>query len=412
MGQENCQAPNQEVQLNQPNPESQTTAKPTIVLNNLRCLYTNADTLKNKMTELKLRLKQYKPHIIGINEVKPKNSRYKQKESEFKIDDIGEYDIFSQNIDKDKGRGIILYVHKHLEAKEVHMKTRYEESTFAKIKLNNKDNLLVGLIYRSDSGSAENNGNLRKLITEASSLGNSHLLLMGDFNYPDINWNSWSTKGDSPESDEYLLLENLRDNYLFQHVDRPTRWRGTDTPNLLDLILTSEDGMVSEVDYDSPLGKSDHCVLTFQFNCYAVIKERVKTVRCYDKANYEEISREISEIDWLEFLGNTNNINTIWNAFKTKLKTIEEKFIPSRKIRISMFKKPKIPIDDATSQLIRKKKSLSRRCTSSKDQEARKAYNKIRNQVKREMRKMSKKFERKLAQESKQNPKAVWRYIN
>ncbi len=199
---------------------------------------------------------------------------------------------------------------------------------------------------------------------------------------------------------------------MFQHVDRPTRWRGTDTPNLLDLILTSEDGMVGEVDYDSPLGKSDHCVLTFQFNCYAVVKERVKTVRCYDKANYEEISREISEIDWLECLGNTNNINTIWNAFKIKLKAIEEKFIPTRKIRISMFKKPKIPIDDATYQLIRKKKSLSRRCISSKDQEARKAYNKIRNQVKREMRKMSKKFERKLAQESKQNPKAVWRYIN
>ncbi len=142
MGQENRQAANQEVQLNQLNPDSQTTVKPTIVLNNLRCLYTNADTLKNKMTEFRCRLKQYKPHIIGINEVKPKNSRYKQKESEFKVDDVGDYDIFSQNIDNDQGRGMLLYIHKHLDAKEVKMETEFTENIFARIKLNKNDNLL------------------------------------------------------------------------------------------------------------------------------------------------------------------------------------------------------------------------------------------------------------------------------
>ncbi len=92
-----------------------------------------------------------KPHLIGVNEVKPKNSRYKQRESEFKIQDIGDYKIIS-NLEQDAGRGVILYIHNHLGVKEVKMKTQFEENVFAEIKLNNNDSLLVGLIYRSDSG--------------------------------------------------------------------------------------------------------------------------------------------------------------------------------------------------------------------------------------------------------------------
>ena len=138
------------------------------------------------------------------------------------------------------------------------MKTDFEENIFARIKLNKNGNLMVGLIYRSDSGSDSNNRKLRTLISEATNLGQSHVLLFGDFNYPDIDWINWSTKGDNTESGEYLLLENLRDSFLYQHVDRPTRWRGTDTPNLLDLTITLEDGMIGEIQYDSHIGKSDH----------------------------------------------------------------------------------------------------------------------------------------------------------
>jgi hypothetical protein len=69
------------------------------------------------------------------------------------------------------------------------MDTRYEECIFVKVKLNNQDNLLVGLAYRSPSGSgeSENNINLLKLINEATGSEFSHLLMMGDFNLPNID---------------------------------------------------------------------------------------------------------------------------------------------------------------------------------------------------------------------------------
>ena len=140
------------------------------VLNYLSCFYTNADQFRNKFNEFQTKMINYEPKIIGITEMKPKNSVYKLNPAEFSIDSEGNYNQFSVNIDNDIGRGMILYGHKSLNAKEVIMDTRYEEYIPVKVKLNNQDNLLVGLIYRSPSGSgeSENNANLLKLINEAT----------------------------------------------------------------------------------------------------------------------------------------------------------------------------------------------------------------------------------------------------
>ena len=42
----------------------------------MSCLYTTADCLTNKMSELKLHVKNSKPKILGITEVKPTKLRY------------------------------------------------------------------------------------------------------------------------------------------------------------------------------------------------------------------------------------------------------------------------------------------------------------------------------------------------
>ena len=59
----------------------------------IHCMYTNADQLSNKITELELRVQEHLPHIIGITEVKPKNSRYSMNEAEFSLEDSGNYKI-------------------------------------------------------------------------------------------------------------------------------------------------------------------------------------------------------------------------------------------------------------------------------------------------------------------------------
>ncbi len=235
---------------------------------------------------------------------------------------------------------------------------------------------------------------------------------MGDFNYPSLDWSTWRTRSDSTTSEEYLFIDNLQENCLFQHTDKPTRWRGTDEPHILDLLLTNEETMVNEVSYDSPLGKSDHCVLQFDYICYAEVETRSKVKKYYDQADYEKINEAISSIDWNAMLDQFGNINMMWNAFKSKIAHIEDQFIPKRTITISAKNRSRIPLDASTFAKIRKKNTLSRRYLQTKDPTIRQEYNRVRNQVKRDMRRLRKRFEKNLAKEARQNPKAIWRFIN
>ena len=59
---------------------------------------------------------------------------------------------------------------------------------------------------------------------------------------------------------EIDFINILRDFYLLQHASCPTRTRGSDTPHILDLVL-SNDSFIEEVQYLAPLGNSDHSVI-------------------------------------------------------------------------------------------------------------------------------------------------------
>ena len=57
------------------------------------------------------------------------------------------------------------------------------------------------------------------------------------------------------------FLTDVQDWFLFQHVNKPTRFRDDIIASLLDVILTNEEGMVASVDFCPGLGKSDHVLL-------------------------------------------------------------------------------------------------------------------------------------------------------
>ena len=73
-----------------------------------------------------------------------------------------------------------------------------------------------------------------------------------DFNYPNIKWDSESTESNTVED---KFIENIRDNFLFQHITMPTRGRLGNKSNIFELIFTNEESMIEDVTYESPLGK-------------------------------------------------------------------------------------------------------------------------------------------------------------
>ena len=77
-------------------------------------MYTNADSFLNKIDELKnvISIREKRPLIIAVTEVKPKNWRYAIALAEVKLDEG--YESFYCNLDNKEGRGVLLYVDKRL----------------------------------------------------------------------------------------------------------------------------------------------------------------------------------------------------------------------------------------------------------------------------------------------------------
>jgi len=81
-----------------------------VTRHNLICWYTNADTLTNKMAELRIRVRDAneKPHLILVTEVKPKNSRYQTTEAEI---DIASYVLHTTELNSKNGsKGTCIYI--------------------------------------------------------------------------------------------------------------------------------------------------------------------------------------------------------------------------------------------------------------------------------------------------------------
>ena len=140
----------------------------------IKCMYTNADQLKNKMNELTDRIKLEWPDLIAINEVKYKNTKdRKLKEGEFTIDmEIGnKYEVFSNNIEEDEGRGQIMYVDKMLKAEPITLTTKVTEILAIRITEGTNHAIIIALVYRSPSSSHRNNARIRKAIDEINNNG-------------------------------------------------------------------------------------------------------------------------------------------------------------------------------------------------------------------------------------------------
>ena len=75
-------------------------------------------------------------------------------------------------------------------------------------------------------------------------------------------------------------------------------------------MFTDENMQVSDMKYLSPLGKSDHSMVVFDFHCYIDYKEP-KTSFKYSIADYEKNRKDTSWIGWLDnFDSIASNENT------------------------------------------------------------------------------------------------------
>ena len=274
-----------------------------VSLNKLFCMYTNADYLSNKLNELKSVINSCDthPHLIGVCEIKPRNFRFIPSTKIL----LPGYSLFHFNVDTQNGRGVSLYISDILTAAPIVLCDEFCESVWVTIPLSGSDKLLIGCIYRRPTQQCDlNNARLCNMLLKASSMKDvSHVLIMGDFNPPLMNWSSWTCSNNSENSYDNTFIDCLRDSFFHQHVTIPTRSRYNQNPSILGLILTNEEGIISSLSHLSPLGKSYHSILTFNFHCY-IQHRRHDRMQCnYRKGDHSTMRAQLS-LDWNYILNN------------------------------------------------------------------------------------------------------------
>ena len=285
----------------------------------------------------------------------------------------------------------------------------FHECVWITVTLGTTHKVLLGCVYRSPSSSPANNRDLETMLRTVSDMKAKHLLIVGDFNFPAIDWQTCvATDSDGSESDQFT--ECLKDCYLTQHVDKPTRFRGTQKPSILDLILTNEEDVVSEIQYLAPVGNSDHCTLVFKYRCKVQESNSITKKYKYDKGDYAGMKDFFANIEWEDVLEG-KDVQESWDEFSSKLEEAMQKFIPTHTIGKQDRKtKRQSYMDKKGLSMVNRKNRSWQKYLESHDLRDYKEYCGTRNALRSYTRGLRRDFEERIANDVKENPKAFWKY--
>jgi len=229
------------------------------------------------------------------------------------------------------GGGVCMLVHNSFSVSAQMLPTRFETLEYVCIDiLSKKDHTRFLCVYRppnSDQLEAYTE-KLCDLITVVCSV-NYPVYVLGDFNYPDIDWNPVNAVTPCARA----FLDCLSINNLTQFVAAPTRGK-----NLLDLILSNIDEGVYDLHVEEPFLDSDHCSITFAVPGITRVRPQAKdsVLRDFHRADYDRINEYLCAVDWnFLFADCEDNVQKHWDMFLCVTRTAIEnpKYVPIRRRR-------------------------------------------------------------------------------
>jgi len=137
------------------NSSASTKVSPSMTMssNELKCFYTNANSLKGKMDELRHRTDSAKFDVVGITETWADSS---VTDAELSLEG---FDMFRVDREGSKGGGVLLYIREELGAVILDNLSEFREQVWCSLKLKSSS-LLLGLCYRSPNSDKNNNDSL------------------------------------------------------------------------------------------------------------------------------------------------------------------------------------------------------------------------------------------------------------
>jgi hypothetical protein len=364
----------------------------------------NCRSIKDKREEFQTAVHYLKPDIVCGTESWLKGIKPGQNPTNdaIKSSEIfpPEYDIY-RNDRGTLGGGVFIMIEKSITSIEKTEFITEGELQWVKIKMKNNKDLLIGSFYMPHR-EQKHLDELQKSLDLINQSNITNKIITGDFNCPDINWNTHTANG--PDRDiQQGLVDIMSANNFTQIHNKPTR-----EDNLLDLVFVSNPTLVKS-SINVP-GISDHDIIItdmdtkIQYN-----KTPARKCYIYNKANWGGINDDLDEL--ASIMESQNNqgktVQEMWNTFKTNLFRTMDANIPNKEIR----SKSNIPwIRKKHKKMIKHKQRLYNQAKKTKNW---KNYRQFQKECKRELRKAEWQYVNSNIMEglNNNNTKPFWKYV-
>ena len=165
----------------------------------IKFVFMNAQSIVNKIDLLQTQVCELKPDIIGVTE------SWTHDEITEEMLKINGYEIIGRRDRKDtlngRGGGILLYSH----LTNLYENTSYKSEHVVHVTVTSQDknfkDLHIHVFYRSPNSTTEVTEDVLKYIENIP----SNSILVGDFNYPEIDWSTLS----SSQADGQVFLDTV-----------------------------------------------------------------------------------------------------------------------------------------------------------------------------------------------------------
>ncbi len=276
------------------------------------------------------------------------------------------------------GGGLLIYAMTDLSVSELNYDFLNDFNQSAAISVRNNNELFnICIIYRphnlyDTSDVNENNDKLCEILKKLP----KPFLIVGDFNFSDINWSEGKCTAKSTN-----FYNTFLDTFLTQHVDFPTHKSGT----MPDLVLSSNSNLVSLTENVGVLGSSDHCMILTTVDLTPKRKKLNKTFYDWNKTDFDVLKNRVTNVDWEELL-KEGDANSAWESFSNILNVIINETVPQKKYRASS--RPQWMTKDVMTAVRLKRrrwKNYTRTKTNQDFYEYKKAEKELKNFIKKEI---------------------------
>ena len=375
------------------------------VCDSLQILTLNAKSIKGtdkdktKLIEFRLLVDTLQPDIMTVSE-----TWLKDTVTDREVTDLDTYRLYRKDREDIRGGGVIMLVKKTIwstQRKDLES-PRIDHNEIIAVEVRPRPGLSFIAIsaYRSQMDpSPAFLENLDSVLTNCMTYDNNNFLILGDYNYPEINW--------IPELDD-SLPKHCRDLILLcnRYDLRQLNYNpSTKDGNILDLVITNLNETFTPILARTYPFRSDHYLLEF-----VIATETHKTkpiprhVFNFNRADMVSLKEDIISID----LSKYDQIDNMWHHFRTKIINALDRRVP----RIRIKNKTSPPwIDADITQMSRQKHSALKKALKTQSSIHWDNFKNIRNRLKNRVNWKYKNFIIQITDTLVTKPKSFWNLL-